>query len=190
MTDKLRQGEGTPRAGPAQTAALTTDLLSRESVEWKAEEQELPLTECLDQALPAARSTENLEALVLPEPPEKEGGPEDAAAGDRGDRAPSTVSTEQASGSGKGEPESKNIVKDQGKSSHEEEASGISVDSEDDGVFFMRAGFRGSPAYARLFWLGDQMVSWQRHDGIKSAVTGLLSGGLAGYAYNHSDIGG
>lgn len=44
-------------------------------------------------------------------------------------------------------------------------------------MFFMRAGYRGSPGSASLFWLGDQMTSWQRHDGIKSAVTGLLSGG-------------
>eukprot|EP00271_Cylindrocystis_brebissonii_P014014 TRINITY_DN3484_c0_g1_i1.p1 TRINITY_DN3484_c0_g1~~TRINITY_DN3484_c0_g1_i1.p1 ORF type:complete len:478 (+),score=91.49 TRINITY_DN3484_c0_g1_i1:387-1820(+) len=57
-------------------------------------------------------------------------------------------------------------------------------------VFFMRAGYRGSPKYCTLFWEGDQMVSWQRHDGIKSAVAGLLSSGLAGFAYNHSDIGG
>lgn len=67
-------------------------------------------------------------------------------------------------------------------------------DDEDDGddelVFFMRAGYRGSPRWATLFWEGDQMVSWQRNDGIKSAVTGLLSSGMSGYAFNHSDIGG
>lgn len=57
-------------------------------------------------------------------------------------------------------------------------------------VFFMRAGYRGSPRWATLFWAGDQMVSWQRHDGIKSAVTALLTSGLSGYAFNHSDIGG
>lgn len=57
-------------------------------------------------------------------------------------------------------------------------------------VFFMRAGYRGSPRWATLFWEGDQMVSWQRNDGIKSAVTGLLSSGVSGYAFNHSDIGG
>lgn len=34
------------------------------------------------------------------------------------------------------------------------------------------------------------MVSWQTHDGIKSAVVGLLSSGISGYAFNHSDIGG
>ncbi|KAI5663768.1 hypothetical protein M9H77_23091 [Catharanthus roseus] len=61
---------------------------------------------------------------------------------------------------------------------------------EDKLVFFMRAGFRGSSRWAMLFWEGDQMVSWQTNDGIKSAVVGLLSGGLSGYALNHSDIGG
>jgi len=33
-------------------------------------------------------------------------------------------------------------------------------------------------------------VSWDEHDGIKTAVTGLLSSGISGYALNHSDIGG
>lgn len=60
----------------------------------------------------------------------------------------------------------------------------------DELVFFMRAGYRHSPRHATLFWLGDQMVSWDRHDGIKSAVTGLLSGGVSGFSLNHSDIGG
>ncbi|GAB4851756.1 hypothetical protein Ancab_031158 [Ancistrocladus abbreviatus] len=57
-------------------------------------------------------------------------------------------------------------------------------------VFFLRAGYRDSPKWAMLFWEGDQMVSWQTNDGIKSAVVGLLSSGLSGYALNHSDIGG
>ncbi|KAL2501900.1 Sulfoquinovosidase [Forsythia ovata] len=63
-------------------------------------------------------------------------------------------------------------------------------DPEEALVFFMRAGFRNSPKWATLFWEGDQMVSWQANDGIKSAVVGLLSSGLSGYALNHSDIGG
>lgn len=54
----------------------------------------------------------------------------------------------------------------------------------------MRAGFRDSPKWASLFWEGDQMVSWQANDGIKSSVVGLLSSGISGYAFNHSDIGG
>jgi alpha-glucosidase len=61
---------------------------------------------------------------------------------------------------------------------------------EEQGVFFTRSGFTRSPRHATLFWLGDQLVSWDEHDGIKSAVTGLLSGGLSGFAFNHSDIGG
>lgn len=61
---------------------------------------------------------------------------------------------------------------------------------ENDIVYFLRAGFLKSPRYSTLFWLGDQLVSWSEYDGIKSAVTGLLSSGLSGYVYNHSDIGG
>ena len=57
-------------------------------------------------------------------------------------------------------------------------------------VFFQRAAFQRSPAYSTLFWEGDQLVSWDRYDGIKSAVTGLLSGGISGFTLNHSDIGG
>ncbi|KDP29251.1 hypothetical protein JCGZ_16640 [Jatropha curcas] len=63
-------------------------------------------------------------------------------------------------------------------------------DPEEALVFFNRAGFRDSPKWGMLFWEGDQMVSWQTNDGIKSAVVGLLSSGLCGYALNHSDIGG
>lgn len=66
----------------------------------------------------------------------------------------------------------------------------IEESGRDDLVAFHRSGFTESPRYATLFWLGDQLVSWDQHDGIKSSVTGLLSGGLSGYAYNHSDIGG
>ena len=60
----------------------------------------------------------------------------------------------------------------------------------DDVVFFNRSGYTRSPEHSTLFWLGDQLVSWDEHDGIKSAVTGLLSSGLSGYSLQHSDIGG
>ncbi len=59
-----------------------------------------------------------------------------------------------------------------------------------DYLFFSRSGYRRSPAYSTLFWLGDQLVTWDRHDGIKTAVTSLLSGGISGFSLNHSDIGG
>jgi alpha-glucosidase (family GH31 glycosyl hydrolase) len=64
------------------------------------------------------------------------------------------------------------------------------ADREDDIVFFNRSGYIRSPRYSTLFWVGDQLVDWNEHDGIKSAVTGLLTSGLSGYSLEHSDIGG
>lgn len=61
---------------------------------------------------------------------------------------------------------------------------------DDEIAFFLRCGYTKSPQYASLFWLGDHLVSWDSYDGIKTAVTGLLSSGFAGYSLNHSDIGG
>jgi sulfoquinovosidase len=57
-------------------------------------------------------------------------------------------------------------------------------------VFFTRAGYSYSNAYSTLFWEGDQMVSWGKHDGLPSSIIGLTSSGISGYALNHSDIGG
>ncbi len=61
---------------------------------------------------------------------------------------------------------------------------------EGDIVFFNRGGYTRSPRYSTLFWEGDQYVTWDRHDGFKSSILGLLSGGLSGISLNHSDIGG
>lgn len=57
-------------------------------------------------------------------------------------------------------------------------------------AFFTRAGYSYSNKYSTLFWLGDQMVSFQENDGLPSAVLGMLSGGISGLSLNHSDIGG
>ncbi|MBX3722487.1 MAG: alpha-glucosidase [Turneriella sp.] len=57
-------------------------------------------------------------------------------------------------------------------------------------VFFTRAGFAGSAGESPLFWAGDQLVTYDEHDGLASAITGMLSGGISGIALNHSDIGG
>jgi alpha-glucosidase len=61
---------------------------------------------------------------------------------------------------------------------------------EEDAVFFTRSAFTRSPGESTLFWLGDQLVSWDEHDGIKTAVVGLLTSGISGFSFNHSDIGG
>lgn len=59
-----------------------------------------------------------------------------------------------------------------------------------DVVDFHRSAYTTSPRYARLFWMGDQNVDWSAEDGMRSALTGMLSAGLSGFALNHSDTGG
>lgn len=61
---------------------------------------------------------------------------------------------------------------------------------DDEVVFFMRSGYSRSPQHNTLFWMGDQLTSWSREDGIKSTLIALLSSGLSGFSLNHSDIGG
>ncbi len=57
-------------------------------------------------------------------------------------------------------------------------------------IFFNRSGFTQSPKYSTLFWLGDQTQTWDEYDGIKSAVVGMLSGGMSGFSLLHGDAGG
>lgn len=57
-------------------------------------------------------------------------------------------------------------------------------------LFFMRAAFSRSPGLTSSLWAGDQLVTWDAHDGLHSALLGILSGGLSGFALNHSDTGG
>ena len=60
----------------------------------------------------------------------------------------------------------------------------------DDMMFFSRSGYTRSPGIATMFWLGDQLMSWDEYDGIKTALVGILSGGVSGYSMMHSDVGG
>lgn len=60
----------------------------------------------------------------------------------------------------------------------------------DDVLFFMRSSWTRSPASVPVFWLGDQLMSWDGNDGIKTVITGALTGGLTGQSVTHSDIGG
>jgi alpha-glucosidase len=59
-----------------------------------------------------------------------------------------------------------------------------------DAVFFNRSGYTRSPGISTLFWLGDQLQTWDEHDGMRSAITGALSGGVSGFSLVHSDTGG
>ncbi len=60
----------------------------------------------------------------------------------------------------------------------------------DEIIFFMRAGYSGSQAFASAFWNGDQLVNWSRHQGLPTVIPGSLSLGLIGAGYVHSDLGG
>ncbi len=56
--------------------------------------------------------------------------------------------------------------------------------------FFCRSGYNESARYAPMFWMGDQMVNFGRHDGLPSVFTAILSSAVSGIPINHSDIGG
>jgi alpha-glucosidase (family GH31 glycosyl hydrolase) len=47
-----------------------------------------------------------------------------------------------------------------------------------------------SPSVTSLFWMGDQLTTFDRYDGMHSALIGLLNGGYSGFSIGHSDIGG
>ncbi|ORX56331.1 hypothetical protein DM01DRAFT_1334803 [Hesseltinella vesiculosa] len=61
---------------------------------------------------------------------------------------------------------------------------------DDHAVVFARAGYTRSPGHITSLWTGDQTVTWNTHDGIKSAVTAMLNAGLSGFASCHSEVGG
>ena len=48
-----------------------------------------------------------------------------------------------------------------------------------DFVLWNRSGFTRDPGISTSFWLGDQLQTWDEYDGIKTAVVGLLSGGIS-----------
>lgn len=56
-----------------------------------------------------------------------------------------------------------------------------------DEFVFHRSAWRGSQA---PHWAGDQLMSWDAHDGMASALLGILAGGVSGLAVNHTDVGG
>lgn len=64
------------------------------------------------------------------------------------------------------------------------------VGGEGELLFFTRSAYSRSPGLTTSMWLGDQLVTWDAHDGLHSALIGLLSGGLSGFSLNHSDTGG
>jgi sulfoquinovosidase len=54
----------------------------------------------------------------------------------------------------------------------------------------MRSSWTKSPKFVPVFWLGDQLMSYDANDGLQSTIIGALSSGLTGQSITHSDIGG
>jgi len=54
------------------------------------------------------------------------------------------------------------------------------VEGGDEVVYFMRSGTSRSPKDTRLYWMGDQLVTYDSMDGLNSAMIGLLNGGVSG----------
>jgi alpha-glucosidase len=65
-----------------------------------------------------------------------------------------------------------------------------SMDATDNSLVFHRSGNQRSPGYARAFWLGDQLATWDEFDGLATVVPSLISSGLSGYSMQHADTGG
>jgi len=61
---------------------------------------------------------------------------------------------------------------------------------QDDLLIFHRSGYTGQNPHANMQWTGDQLVGWDRDDGLPSAVTAGLSACMSGIQYIHSDAGG
>ncbi len=59
-----------------------------------------------------------------------------------------------------------------------------------DVLLFNRSGHTRTPTWSLLLWQGDQLTTWDRYDGLLSAIHGLISGGFSGISLNHSDLGG
>ncbi len=57
-------------------------------------------------------------------------------------------------------------------------------------LIFNRSGHTRTPQYSLLLWEGDQLTTWDKYDGLRSALFGLVGSGFSGISLNHSDTGG
>lgn len=57
-------------------------------------------------------------------------------------------------------------------------------------LVFHRSAGPATPGIAPMMWTGDQLVTFDEHDGIRSAVRGMLAVGASGFPFVHSDTGG
>ncbi|MFQ3547315.1 MAG: alpha-glucosidase [Termitinemataceae bacterium] len=57
-------------------------------------------------------------------------------------------------------------------------------------LYFTRSGHCGTSRFTPLVWAGDQLVNWNRDDGLASIIPAALSLGVCGIGQWHADIGG
>ncbi len=55
---------------------------------------------------------------------------------------------------------------------------------------FHRSAGTNANRYATAYWAGDQNPTFDRHDGLASSITALLTSGISGMSVNHTDVGG
>jgi alpha-glucosidase len=55
---------------------------------------------------------------------------------------------------------------------------------------FHRSAGPGSNHHAMAYWAGDQNPVFDKHDGLASSITALITSGISGMSINHTDIGG
>ena len=54
----------------------------------------------------------------------------------------------------------------------------------------MRSAGTFTSAHTSLFWMGDQLVTWDSFDGLRAAIISLQSASVSGHSMVHTDIGG
>jgi len=64
------------------------------------------------------------------------------------------------------------------------------IEGGDEIIPFVRSATGLSPKNTRLYWMGDQCTTYDRFDGMQSAMVDLINSGLSGFGIGHSDIGG
>lgn len=64
------------------------------------------------------------------------------------------------------------------------------IEGGQDIVWWSRSGTTQTPGHARLMWMGDQLTTYDKFDGMQSAMVGLMNGNVSGFTMGHSDIGG
>jgi alpha-glucosidase len=69
-------------------------------------------------------------------------------------------------------------------------AAATAANKSDEVFFFGRSAWLRSASLYSAGWSGDQLCNFDNFDGIGSAVTSLVTSGLSGTLFQHSDIGG